>query len=234
MPTYADLIASVESIMQDSSITDIGNRINSAVTSIAAGIRLPDGSISPPLPELYEMGAVPTVLTYAYASLPATYQRNVFLIADSNGNTISPPNGGDYYSFALFLKYIPKKDLSETGSVYRVAVKGRKLYYQGIPSASTNLTLHYYRKPVDMVLDVATPDGPPVHLQERLIVHYVCRDIFGAQLEDGENSSKMGASYHEGKFYEAMFDLIDFVGIDAEPEYYAGGNSGFQDLGICD
>jgi hypothetical protein len=34
------------------------------------------------------------------------------------------------------------------------------------------------------------------------------------------------------KFIEAMTDLCDFVGIDAEPQYY--GEGGSEDRGVCD
>ena len=234
MSTLATLTTSIESIIQDDSITDITNRINDCISMIAAGVRMPDGQISPPLPDLYSMSTVDTTEN-AYVSLPVTYQRNVFMVVDDNGDRIFAPNGGDYYSFMLFLKHVEKKDLSESSSVYRVCVKGSNLYYQGIPSVAETLAIHFYRLPVDMSEGTNTPDGIPSHLQNRLIVNYVAGDIMGGQIEDGENSLKMGATYHINEFYKAMTDFIDFVGIqDAEPSYYASGNDFFEDGAICD
>jgi len=218
MPTLINLTAAIHDIIDDDSV-ELKDRINETVTTIAGGIRMPSGETSPPLPELFQSNTVGTTAN-AYVDLPDTYQRNVFSIIDRRGNEIFPPNGGDYYSFRLFLNSLTKKDMSQVGTVTQVCVRGRKLYYQGIPSASENLTIYFYRKPVDMNLDEDTPDGIPEHLQKRLIVHYVCKEIYGEGLEDGDESRAIGARYHTDKFYEAMFDLIDFVGIDAEPEYY--------------
>ena len=231
--TLSTLTTSIENIIQDTSVTDLVTRINDCVSMIAAGIRMSDGQISPPLPDLYSMSSIDTTLI-AYADLPPTYQRNVVMVVDSNGNRISGPRGGGYSSFRLFLNQISKKNLSESGDVYVVCVKGSKLYYQGIPSIAKPLTIHFYRLPVDMELFNSVPDGIPAHLQHRLIVHWVCGNFFGEGVEDGENSNKMGHDYHLNKFYTAMIDLVDFIGIDAEPTYYMGGSDIFNDGAVCD
>lgn len=214
-------------IQTESSIA-LSIRINEAVTTIAGGIRMPDGIISPPLPDLYQSAAVATTVN-AYASLPATYQRNVFYIADSSGDRLLPPRGGGYYSFMQFLNNAVKKDLSSSGAVSDVCVKGSKLYYQGIPGVSVNLTVMFYRKPVDMALNTDVPDGIPSHLQTRLIKHYVGEQL-AYEMVDGTGEM---AAYHKTMFYTAMQDLIDFIGIDAEPVYY-NSNSDIIDLGVCD
>ena len=228
------LIDSIQKILQDEAFTEeiLANKINAAVTGIAAGIRMPDGQVSPPLPDLFTMGAVTTSTTLPYVSLPADYQRQVCVIVDSGGNRIYPPRNGDYYSFALFLKQISNLNMTETGSVYRVAVKGTKLYYQGIPAAAETLGIHYYKKPTDMVADADTPEGIPEHLQERLIKHRVIAAIYGYQIEAGVSEPSRGTQYHETKFMEAMIELCDYVGIDGEPQYYGDGS--FVDGAICD
>jgi len=227
------LVSAIDFVLQDDAYgeTVLVGKINSIVTGIAAGIRMPDGQISPPLPDLLDYDTVTTTAA-AYASLPADYQRKVFMILDSSGNKIEPPPGGDYYAFALFLKRITDKRLTESGSVYRVCVKGNKLYYQGIPTAAETLGLHFYRKPVDMALDGDTPDGIPEHLQERLIKHGVLKDIYGEAIEDGQDNSGIATKFHTGKFFEAMAELVAFIGIDGEPEYYGSGD--YEDAGVCD
>jgi len=231
-PTLDSLLAEIDDIIQDAAFTreKLTEKINDAVSSIAAGIRMPDQSISPPLPDLYKSSTVATT-TLAYASLPNDYQRNLFIVADSAGNKISPPRGGDYYAFALFMRQINSPNMAEVGSVYRVAVKGRKLYYQGIPATAENLWIHYYRKPVPMVSGSDEPDGIPEHLQKRLIKHYVCKEILGESIEDGQDNRGIGTKYHTAKFFEAMTDLCDFIGIDATPQYYGGD---YEDDGACD
>ena len=228
------LTNAIQDILQDSAYTTtkIAELINDAVNSIAAGIRMPNGQISPPLPDLFTQNTVTTSTTLPYVSLPVNYQRKVINIYDSSGYRIAPPSGGDYYAFALFLKRVNNFNLTEAGSVYRVCVKGSKLYYQGIPTAATTLGLHYYKKPTTMVTATDEPDGIPEHLQLRLIKHYVLKEIFGEAIEDGQDNHGIGVKYHTGKFYEAMTDLCDFVGIDAEPMYYGSGD--YEDAGTCD
>jgi hypothetical protein len=83
----------------------------------------------------------------------------------------------------------------------------------------------YYKIPTPMSATSDEPEGIPSHLQNRLIKHWVCKEIFGEGLEDGAEARGAGTRYHTDKFYEAMIDLIDFVGVDAEPEYYASNNT---------
>lgn len=234
MSTLSDLIDSIREVLQDDSYVDenLVIKINDAVTAIAAGIRMPDGMISPPLPDLYALGTVNTSTTLPYVPLPDNYQRGVFSVYDSANFKIAPPSGGNYYAFAKFIQQIQNKGLAETGAVYRVTVKGSKLYYQGIPSVATTLGLHYYRKPVDLALDGDVVDGIPAHLHTRLVKNYVLKEIFGEAIEDGQDNRGMATKYHTGKFYEAMTDLVDFIGIDAVPEYYGGEIS--SDYGACD
>ena len=228
------LMSKIHSVVQDPAFygTDLIERINDAVSAISAGIRMPDGSVSPPLPDLFTISTVTTVLGLAYASLPVNYQRGLTYVYDSSGLKISHPRGGDYYSFNLFLRQANHKALMETGSVYMVCVKGSKLYYQGIPSAATTLGVHYYKRPTPMVTATDEPDGIPEHLQLRLIKHHVCKEIFGEAIEDGQDNAGIGTKYHTAKFFEAMTDLVDFIGIDATPTYYGGDD--FEDAGACD
>ena len=232
MATLATLTAAISTIIQDSSITDITDRINDCVQMISAGVRLPDGRVSPPLPELFQTDTITTDVSLAYVSLPATYQRNVFFVADASGDKINPPKGGDLYSFMLFLKQIYKKDLTEAGSVYAVSIKGNRLYYQGIPSTPKDLTLHFYRKPALLVDSTDVPEGIPSHLQRQLIVNFVCADIFGSMIEDGETSNKMASTYHLNEYYKSLISLVDFIGEDdSEPIFYKSGNEGITDFG---
>jgi len=64
------------------------------------------------------------------------------------------------------------------------------------------------------------PDGIPEHLAIPLIKHGVCMEIFGEGLEDGEDNQGVGVKYHTGKFFEAMMDLVEFVGYDGAPEQF--------------
>jgi hypothetical protein len=233
MPTLTTLISSIEDILQDGAYTQerLTDRINLALQHIAGGIRMPN-QISPPLPDLYTYGTVNTSTSLPYVSLPSDYQRNVSLVYLEGNYKINPPRGGDYYAFRLFANQTHDKGFAETGTIYRVAVKGSNIYYQGIPTATTTIGVHYYKKPDTMALEGDSPEGLPEHLAELLIKHYVLMNIFGEAIEDGQDNTGIGSKYHAGKFYTYMTDLCDYVGIDAEPEYYGAG--GFVDAGRCD
>jgi hypothetical protein len=181
------------------------------------------------------MATVATSITLPYVALPAAtghvYQRHVVMVADDNGNQIYGPHGGSYYDFALFLKQASHKGLTQSGAISSVCVKGSNLYYQGIPSASETLTVHFYRTPVAMSTDETTVDGLPDNLATRLIKHWVAKELFGEGLEDSNDSRGSAVKYHTGKFFEAMTDFCDWAGIDAVPEYYGAS---YADLGVCD
>jgi len=234
MATLTELVTAIQDILQDGAYTEekIISRINSALQIVAAGVRMPNGIISPVLPDLLDYDTIVTT-TAAYASLPADFQRNVILVLDSSGNKIEPPSGGNYQAFALFLKNTSDKRLAETGSVYSVVVKGLRLYYQGIPSAAETLGLHFYRRPAVLSLDGDEPEGLPSHLAEDILKHKVLASIFGEKIEDGQDNKGIATTYHTTKFMEAMVALCDFIGIDASPEYYASGSDA-TDAGICD
>jgi hypothetical protein len=52
-------------------------------------------------------------------------------------------------------------------------------------------------------------------------------------IEDGQDNVGVGYKYHMGKFFEAMAELCEAIGIDGEPIYYGNDNS-CGDYGICD
>ena len=60
MTTLATLTTAIQSVIQDDSYTDLTDRINDAVNTIAGGIRMPDGETSSPLPELYTSATIAT------------------------------------------------------------------------------------------------------------------------------------------------------------------------------
>jgi len=232
MATLTRLVTDIQGILQDDAYIDsiIVDRINDSLQSIAAGIRMPNGEVSPPLPDLLDYDTVATT-TAAYASLPADFQRNVFLVLDSSGNKIAPPRGGNYQAFSLFLKNTSDKRLTEAGSVYAVAVKGLRLYYQGIPSVAETLGVHFYRKPLTLALDGDEPEGIPAHLAGDLLKHAVCMKTY-IDIEDGQYNKGIGAQQHTTQFFNLMTNLCDFIGIDGEPQYYGDGAS--EDAGACD
>lgn len=228
MANLAEIRIAVKRVLVDSDYgeTEIDEAINDALQSIAGGVLMPDGDISPPLPGLYALEGLETSTTLPYIELPDNYQRKIFYVSDSVDMRIHPVAGGDLYSFGLFMNSSLKKDLSLAGSVMSVCVKGNLLYYQGIPAAPTNINVQYYRKPATLSTGTDIPEGLPTHLAKPILKHYVLKEIFGEGIEDGEDSRGTGAKYHEKKFFEFMTTLIRSIPEeDDEPIYYGVGNS---------
>jgi len=191
----------------------VDDMINAAVMSIAGGIRMPDRSLSPPLPHLYAMGNVATVTGAAFVALPGDFQREVIAVFSATQQREIPVSK----SHIRFLKRYPS--LSTPGAVDAVSVKGGNLYYQGIPATPDTLHVHYHRMPTPMEQDDDTPDGIPEHLQRSLIVHRVAWQVFD-QIEDGIEGQKINTLYHQRRFYEAMEDLTAVIGDDdGRPEF---------------
>lgn len=231
MATLAEIRASIQHVLVDTyyyTTAILNEKINDALQAIAGGIIMPYGEISPPLPDLYASETLHTSTSLPYIDLPDDYQRHVFHVSDSSDYIIHPVQGGDYYSFKLFMNRAIKKDLSLPGMVTSVCVKGSKLYYQGIPSASTSLNIQYYRTPEALALDADIPEGLPGHLAKDVLKHYVLKEAFGASVEDGSNSERVGQAYHEKKLYELMTTMIRFFPSDDEPEYFAVSGCGYD------
>ena len=119
MATLSEIVAVTRRILDDPAYTEplIVEELNKTLQRVAAGIRMPDGGVSPPLPDLHSYGTVTTSLTLPYVSLPTDYQREVVRIYDSTGNRYEPPRGGDYYAYNLFLRQIARMDLVEAGEI---------------------------------------------------------------------------------------------------------------------
>jgi len=176
-------------------------KINNAVTKIAGGIRMPNGMISSPLPELMKIDTL-TTTTEACVALPSDYQRAVFQISNSDGYKIESIEGVGYYDFRLFLEEVDKKDLSEAGTVKNAVVHGNFLYYQGIPAINEILTIMFYRKPINAVAGIDVIDGIPEHLSLDLIGNYVSSQL----LKD-----KKEGEHYLAKFWLVMDDLISYI-----------------------
>lgn len=201
MPTFNDLISRATEIVQDDAVADfIGSFINQGVYEIAGGMQssLLD-VITPPLPELFAIETINTELDVAYVDMPSTFHRGLQLVASSTGSEIDIA-----HSLITFTETYPLLD--RVGSISEVVEHGNKLYYQGIPTTSETLTLHFYRKPVTMVDDDDTPDGIPEHLQTVLLTNFAAWKAFEF-IEDGLEGETPNTQKYMGMFFNAMKTL---------------------------
>lgn len=205
MPSFEALIEKVDYIVDDSSMADFfGDFINQGVSEIAGGLpSLLDGitdpipnTIMPPLPELFTIGTVDTSVDDAFVDMPTNFQRDLQFVASSSGSEIDIA-----HSFIEFAETYPL--LNKAGRISEVVEHGRKLYYQGIPTTSDTLTIHYYRKPVDMVTDNSVPDGIPEHLHIPLLVNFASWKAFEL-LEDGIEGEIPNTLKFKNNFLDAL------------------------------
>ena len=202
MSTLTQLQTIVTSIVQDTEFTDsiIMGYLNRGVQEIAAGMQSAFGDfLTPPLPNLFSIGTVDTDISAAYVSMPATYQRGLRFAANESGVEIDISN-----SWIDFAETYPLLD--KTGNIYEVIEQGGNLYYQGIPTASEEISIHFYRLPIDMAAASDTPDGIPSHLHVQLLTNYACKEIYNL-IEDGIEGAQVNTAKHTALFYAALKTL---------------------------
>lgn len=211
MATLAQLKSKVSDILSDSQYRtfSVVKYLNAGVTDIAGGLPSAFGSfLTPPLPDLFSTDTVSTSTVEAYVSMPATFQRDLVFAANEDGVEIDISN-----SWIDFASTEPLLDRS--GRIYEVIEQGDYLYYQGIPTSSEDITVHFYRLPVDMAAKDDTPDGIPAGFQERLLVNYAVYKTF----ETIGPPEK--AVYYENIFKKAMHDLEISLPFDTKPLFLA-------------
>jgi len=208
MTTFSELKSKADVLVADPSLTaSLGGFINQGVSEIAGGMpSLLDGienpipnALTPPLPELFTIGTVATSTTAAYVAMPTNFHRDLQLVVSPTGSEIDIA-----HSFIEFAETYPL--LNKAGRISEAIEHGRKLYYQGIPTSAETLTLHYYRKPVDMVLDADVPDGIPSHLHISLLVNFAAWKAW-EHIEDGIEGETPNTTRFKNSFLSAMRTL---------------------------
>ena len=199
MATLSELTELVSDIIQDSFFTDakILSYLNQGVIEIAGGMQSSLGDfITPPLPELFTIETVNTVVDSAFVAMPATFQRGLRIVTNSSGYELEI-----YNSMINFVQDYPL--LNSSGSIDAVIEQGKNLYYQKIPTESEIITLYFYRLPIAMTELTDTPDGIPLYLQIPLLVNYASWKIFEL-IEDGIESSEINVKRYKIRFFETL------------------------------
>jgi len=210
----AKLITAIEGVVHDPDYTGeiIEDMINEAVLAIATGVMLPGKyELSPPLPDLWTSDDVLTVLSTGYLSLPADFNRDMFMVVDSNSELVPIEPS--------FKKFMVSYADEAAGDLFRCAVNGSQLHYRDIPSAAATLTVHYYKTPDTLVESDDIPSCIPTPLHRDLIVGHVCKEIFN-RLELGMAGQKVDTQNYENIFNRGLLRLDDLVPRDELPDYY--------------
>ena len=155
------------------------------------------------VPGFKEILSVDTVLATAYATLGATCSGRILYVGTATAELV-----GGVVTLEHMMKMYP--GMAEVGDVEYVAVEGNTLYYQGIPSAVTPLTLLHRRKPVYMVGDDDEPEGIPPHLHLNVIVPRAA--MFGFdRIEDGMEGEKVNTISQSIRYKQGLHDVMCWV-----------------------
>lgn len=197
-PTVEDLYNEADNIVQDSSydIDDYKTLFNDGLKEIAGRVLLPD---------LETDEEVSTNASYSYIQLPSDYQRNLFYCH----NVTRHRKVKVYDSLRLLIRHF--SHLEQNGPVFGVAVRGRYLYYQKIPSNSETLRIFYYKYPSVLTNEQSTPECLPEHLAKDLLVYYACKKLF-SRIEDAIDDPKTNTKLYEALFEQKIQELKDFIG----------------------
>ena len=205
-----DLITTIEEIIDDPSLNKrILPMLNVAQRHFANKYDLP---------LLDVVGTVETTVDDFKVALPTNYMKGLWHVGSQKQKLrIGSPDNGENnpnYGFPRFLKRFPVPSVS-LGGIVAVAVKGNELWYQGVEVDTLNL--HYFAKPDPLTVD-STATSLPSHLEEDLLVNFVCWRMYGV-IEDGIEGAKTDTLFYQGLLALAEAELAAFVPNRGEPMY---------------
>ncbi len=201
MATFLELQTRTIKLVSSPSLDDtIPALINQGVNEIAGGMlsTLAD-IVTPPLPELLTIDSVTTDVTAAFVAMPDNFHRTLQFAVKANGSEVDIAD-----SFIEFIETDPA--MTRAGNINEVIEHGGKLYYLNVPTVAEEVTLHYYRKPVDMVDDNDEPDGIPEHLQIVLLVNFALWKAYGF-IENGVDEKSPNTLKYREFFMSALRTL---------------------------
>jgi hypothetical protein len=137
--------------------------------------------------------------------LPRDYQRNLRWAHSTTHNRQIKI----YASTVQLLRWFSMLD--QTGRVIGLAIKGRHLHYQRVPSSSETIRLNYWRYPDRIDMRTEKVEILPEHLVEPLLVSYACKEIY-EEIEDGLEGEKANTIWYTKKFAEAQGELRIYLG----------------------
>jgi hypothetical protein len=184
-------------------VQDSSYSVDDIVDILEKGLRYLSGKYT--FPELEAHVNLETDTDANNIELPADFQKNLHYCRSITNNR----NIEIYKSVRLLFRDFRIQD--QNGRVIGVAVRGRRLYHQRIPSTPETLQVHYYRYPDPFVAYGGKPDWLPGHLVEPLLVAYACRDIFD-EIEDGIEGNPVNTMKWERRLAKAESELADFLG----------------------
>jgi hypothetical protein len=206
--TSQTLSDEVLDIVQDASFSweDVLKLFNTCLFDLAGKYLIPD---------LERWESINTDPTVNHVRLPADFMRNLRYVHSVTHNR---PRIKVYGSVVQMFRWYSVLD--RAGAVRCVAIKGRDLYYQLVPSTAEELKINYFAHPARMRTRDDKPDILPEHLLEPLLVSYACWKIF-EKIEDALDEGKPNATKYKAEYMENLAQIERYLGPDErEPQEF--------------
>lgn len=202
MPTLSEIRNRITGIIQDERYgpEDIDSYINEGIDTIAQLVLLP---------ALESSGSVVTEADVPTVAIPVSwnYDRNLYSVVSTN----TEDDIKIYSSLALLLRDYPDYAVSlESGDVKAITIRAGSLIYYPIPTTVDTLVCGFYQKPTHLSLDGDTPSCIPDFLQYKLLVSFVCKEIY-ALIEDGVDGVKVNTDKHLMMFEQGIAQLSSLM-----------------------
>ena len=195
--TYQELTDEVTAAVKEASasrISMIPDIINESLGIIAGEITLPS---------LRTVTSVTSVLLQNWTVIGGTFDGQLRYVGTSDGPVIVLDGGVE----ALLEKF---PALDEVGNIHFCALEGNILYYQGIPTVETAMTIVIYNNPTLLVGAVDVPSFLPLPLHRGLIVNKSAQIMY-ERMEDGmmAEEERISASMRCQAHYEDAKDQLN-------------------------
>lgn len=197
MANFAELVEETKFALQDAgdiSEERVKLRLNESYQEITDETEIPS---------LKKMTTVSTVPAQAWLNMPEGFSGRLRYVGNSDGklNIVKGDLEGLIELFPL---------LDTVGDVTDVALQGTLLYYQGIPTAATDLVVLYYEDVPILEADDDTPDYLPEYLHIDLMVNHAAWKEY-CRIEDGIEGIQVNVLKYKGLYDEAKGKMQEWL-----------------------
>ena len=147
-------------------------------------------------------------------ALPADYMRNLRFAHSVTHNRKIRIQGSVIQMFRWY------SQLDRVGPARQCAIKGKRLYYQLVPSTAERLKINYFAYPERLRTRNDKPTCLPEQLVDDLLGNFALWKIFN-KIEDALEGPKPNTLYYKGLYDEAKAQLTAFLGPEErEPQEF--------------
>lgn len=155
------------------------------------------------LPSLKRIATFDTVVSTAYATLPATYDCVLKYAALSDGTLLDCNKTLE----DIFVDYAP---LTTIGDIEVIALEGNTIWYANIPEEATTVSVLLSAFPTELVQPTDIPTAIPPHLHRPLLIAGAASILFD-KLEQEEETKKPNTLWQRGIYEEGIIELREYL-----------------------